>query len=112
MPLEGFGSEVSLTAIVLLALKVARDYVKERRERQYAVKIINGNPGKSESSNRNGKVNVSGTSTNIVLHVLDEQGGHIRKLEKDISKLGEDMTTVRVDLAKVKTRLNMKEEEL
>ena len=102
--MEGFGSEVSLTAIVLLALKVARDFVKERRERRYAVKVVNGNPGNRNPSVHNpNNRNRGGTSTDLVLHMLEEHGEKLHNLEGD-------MTLVRVDLAKVKTRLNMKEE--
>ncbi len=109
MSLEGFGSEVSITAIVLLALKVARDFVKERREKRYAVKVANGNPGNRNPGNGNPGIhnpnnrNRGGTSTDLVLHMLEEHGEKLHKLERD-------MTLVRVDLAKVETRLNMKEE--
>lgn len=109
--MEGFGSEVSITAIVLLALKVARDFVKERRERQNAVKVANGNPGNRNPGNgnpgihnpNNRNLGRGGTSTDLVLHMLEEHGEKLHNLEGN-------MTLVRVDLAKVKTRLNMKEE--
>ena len=100
--MEGFGSEVSVAAIVLLALKVVRDFTKERREKQHAVKVINGggnNPNRNNPGNRRG-----GTSTDLVLHLLEEHGEKLHNLESS-------MTNVRVKLAKVETKLNMKKEE-
>ena len=105
--MEGFGSEVSITAIALLALKVLRDFVKERREKQHAVKVINGggsNPNRNNPGNRNPGNSRSGTSTDLVLHLLEEHGEKLHNLESS-------MMDVRVKLAKVETKLNMKKEE-
>jgi hypothetical protein len=111
--MEGFGSEVTTGAIVLLLLNVARAYIKERRERRHAVKVINGsggghnsrNPSNRNPGNRNPGNGRGGTSTDLVLHLLEEHGEKLHKLD-------EDMTDVRVELAKIETRLNMKEEKL
>ena len=101
MPLEGFGSEASLTAIVLLGLKVARDYIKERRERKSAAKVVNGgNPGNPGRRN-NPRPSSGGTSTDLVLHELKSHGDQLRKLN-------DDMTDVKVNLAKVNTKLEIK----
>ena len=109
MALEGFGSELSIGAIIVLALKVLRDFVKERKEKQHAVKVINGgnrgNPG-------NHGLSRGDTSTNIVLHVLEEHGQKLDKLDGDVHKLEEEMTNVRIELAGVRTKVNMKEEKL
>lgn len=96
MALEGFGSELSLTAIVLLGLRVIRDIIKERREKKRAIQVVNGdheshNPGKKNS-----------TSTDLVLHLLEEHGEKLTKLEESARKSD-------VRLAVVETRLNMKE---
>lgn len=95
MALEGFGSELSLTAIILLGLRVIRDIIKERREKKRAIQVVNGdheshNPGKNS------------TSTDLVLHLLEEHGEKLTKLEE-----GQRKSDVR--LAVIETRLNMKE---
>ena len=109
--MEGFGSEVSTAAIVLLVLKVARDFIKERRGRRHAVQIINGgggghsrNPSNRNPGNRNPGNGRGGTSTDLVLHLLEEHGEKLHNLESS-------MMDVRVKLAKVETKLNMKKEE-
>lgn len=98
--LEGFGSEASLGAIILLGIKVLRDFVKERREREHAVKVVHSNGG-----NNPGK---GGSSTNLVLHVLDEHGKQLHKLDKGVIELNKDLTDVKVNLAKVNTKLEIK----
>lgn len=105
--MEGFGSEVSIATVALLALKVARDFVKERREKQHAVKVINGD-NRGNPGNNLGK---GGSSTGIVLHMLKEHGEKLHKLDENFHKLEEGMMNVRVDLAKIETRLDMKEEK-
>lgn len=95
MPLDGFGSEVSLTAIILLGFKVARDFIKERREHTRAVQVVNGN------NRHNPGPKSGGTSTDLVLHVLEEHGEQLHTLNKD-------MTNVKVNLAKINTKLEIK----
>lgn len=99
MPLEGFGSEVSLTAIVLLGLKVARDFLKERGEKKQAITV----------ANTNGVNPKSGTSTNLVLHVLKEHGEKLKECGEQFRVLNKDVTDVKINLAEINTKLNMKQ---
>lgn len=98
--MDGFGSEASLTAILLLGLKVLRDFLKERREKEYAVKVVHSNgssnPGKGTSS------------TNLVLYVLDEHGKQLQGLNENIVGINRELTSVQVNLAKINTKLEIK----
>ena len=101
MPLEGFGSEMSVGAIVLVALKVARDYLKERGERKHAIKVVNGNRDPSDQRrNANPGKGGNASSTNLVLHVLEEHG-------EKLHKLTDDVTAIKINLAEVNTRCKL-----
>lgn len=86
--MEGFGSEVSILAIVMLALKVARDWQTKRRELK-AVEPIRSNP-----------ISKGETSTNIILHELYKHGERLERIT-------EDQVDMRVDIAVIKTKLKI-----
>jgi len=93
--MEGFGSELSLTAVALIIGKWIKEVLVARRERKRVVKVVEsngGNPGPDKG----------GSSTSLVLHLVTEHG-------VKLTDLGKDMTKVKVNLAKVNTKLDIKD---
>lgn len=104
--MEGFGSELSLVALFTIIAKVVADIVVKYRERRQVVEIVkSNNRNKGEPDN---PVKGGGTSTNLMLYMAKEQESKLEKLDGGVTKLNAEMTEVKVDIGKIKTKLEMK----
>lgn len=93
--MDGLGTELGICSTLLILAKIGRDIYVEWSQKKKAVKVANGNPG-----NPAPPANPGGSSSNIVLHLLNEHGVKLREL-------GNEMTRVQVNLGKVNQKLDI-----
>ena len=104
--MDGFGSELSFAAVLMIIAKVAADIIVKWRERKQVVEVVNGN--NRQNGEGGNPVKSGSTSTNLMLYMLKQQEAKLEKLDGGVTKLNEEMTDVKVDIGKIKTKLEMK----
>lgn len=103
MALEGFGSELSLTAILMIIVKALSDIYMKRREKQRVVEVVNssgGNPAKGNPAK-------DATSMDLILYKVKENCKKLDTHSVELKELGKDMTAVKVNLGKINTKLDI-----
>lgn len=89
-------------AIALLFLKTVRDIIKERRDKRQVIEVVKSNGGNP------GNPGNKGSSTNLVVHMLEENSEQLKTLKEENSGqfkiLNEDVTTLKIKVAEINTR--------
>jgi hypothetical protein len=96
--MDGFGSELSLTAIALFITKSIVDIYMKRREKKRVVEGVNSsgnNPAKGA------------TSTDLMLYRVKEHSEKLKEHSADIKEIGINMGKINVNLAKINTKLDV-----
>lgn len=88
--MQGFGSELSIAAVILALAKIFRDVYVEWKAKREVVRVVNSNSNPGKGS----------TSTNLTLHLLNDHS-------KQLVSLNSDMVEVKIDIAKINTKLEV-----
>lgn len=109
--LDGVGSELGGSALVIVIAKIIHEIIRERKSRATAEKVVDGGgSGKENTQSRNRPLNPGrrngNSSTDLMLHILQEHTKQIEQANREINEVKNDLSEVKVSIARIEGRLN------